>query len=205
MTKYERESFNNKKAELQRRESFSIIPDDVNDKEKEKPSLDEREMRRERRRQLNQRLFENGTMDLRRMIFLGDDDSDYDSEWEEEEEEQEHEEPKEKEKKNEDTQKKAEGEGKATKNGNSHLPESVDDDNDEMSVDLDQNLKNVLEKRNSPLGKNKQVETPVESSEKAESPFKLKNEFLLKPQFNTAQRNSLNTDLINLRNALSLK
>jgi hypothetical protein len=52
MTKFEREALNKKKANLQRRESFSIIPDDM-DADDSGSVLNEREIRRERKRKRN--------------------------------------------------------------------------------------------------------------------------------------------------------
>lgn len=92
MTKFERDALNKKKADLQRRESFSIIPDDLDDNS-DGHVMDEREIQRERKRKRNQHLFENGNMNLRKMIFMGDEESEEYSEEEEEEEESEEEVP----------------------------------------------------------------------------------------------------------------
>jgi hypothetical protein len=62
MTKFERNELNKKKADLQRRESFSIIPDKLGEENlnDEGEVMNEKEVKRERKRKRNQHLFENG-------------------------------------------------------------------------------------------------------------------------------------------------
>lgn len=136
MTKFDREKINKTKAERQRKESFNIIPDNLGKEEAQGPGLNERELRREKKRQRLQQQFENGNMDLRKMIFLGDDDSDYYSNEEEQSEEdissEVKPEPKEDIKSKEDTD---------------HLPSSVDNESDEMTDDLDTNLRKIRERK----------------------------------------------------------